>query len=58
MVYEAGCDQLMTSVGPPMEITQITIPVCQVRFHVHVFQAGKKEWPAKSGHCGKGKLGF
>lgn len=41
-----------------MEITQIIIPVCQARLHVHVFQAGKEEWPVKSGHWGKGKLGF
>lgn len=46
------------SVGPRMEITQITIPVCQVRLHLHVFQARKDEWPAKSGHWDKGRLGF
>lgn len=66
MVREAGsCQgtrqpnpQDAASVGPLMEITQITILVCQVRLHLHVFQARKEEWPAKSGHWDKGKLGF
>ena len=65
-VYEAGsCQstkqptwQNVTSMGPLMEITQITIPVSQVRLHVLVFQTGKQSWAAKSGHWGKGKPSF
>lgn len=41
-----------------VEMTQLVIPVCQVRLHVHDFQAGEEEWPVKPGHGGKAKLDF